>query len=144
MRIALPEYQGRIAPVFDCCRRLWVCSLGRDDFTIESREDWTHLPLHGRAPRLREMRIDLLLCGGISCRLEEQVRNQGISVLPWLAGDVQDILAAYRKGHIHDPAFEMPGRRRCRQRAGFGTNHCARTRNSRRGSQQEEKYDATT
>ncbi|MEW6351209.1 MAG: hypothetical protein AB1646_19295 [Thermodesulfobacteriota bacterium] len=144
MKIALPEHQGRIAPVFDCCRTLWVCGLARDDFTIEGREDWSSLSLQRRPVRLREMGIELLLCGGISCRLEEQIRNQGIPVLPWLAGDVREILAAFKDGRIGDPAFEMPGRSRCRRRAGFGTVNCRRTRNTARGPQREEKSNAKT
>lgn len=116
MRVAVPEHQGRIAPVFDTCKRVLIFLQTQDGEVQVSREDWADIRPHNRADRLRELNVDLLLCGGISCRMEECIARQGIKLVPWLAGELNDILTAYRIGRISDPCYAMPGRGRCRRR----------------------------
>ena len=98
MRLAVPEHQGRIAPVFDCCKRLMiVLQLPLEDELLHN-EDWASLPRLTRAARLMELNVELLVCGGISCWMEEQIRRHGIRMIPWVAGDVWEVLAALRQG----------------------------------------------
>ncbi len=116
MKLALPEYQGRIAPVFDCCRRILV--VAQDDFKEEvvSEEDWSMLPRPARAVRLNELLIQCLICGGISCWMEDQIRKHDIWMIPWISGDIWEVLGAVRNGMIHEPRYAMPGRGACRRR----------------------------
>jgi len=72
-------------------------------------QDWSYLPLPARANRLRQMGIDVLLCGGISGWLARQVEALGIRLIPWLAGDVQQVLDAFVAGRLPDQRFAMPG-----------------------------------
>jgi hypothetical protein len=48
--------------------------------------------------------------------MEDEIRRQGIRLVPWIAGDVWEVLAALRKGLISDPRYAMPGRARCARR----------------------------
>lgn len=116
MKVAVPEHQGRIAPVFDTCKRILIFMQTHEEAVQVSEEDWADLRPHNRADRLRELEVDLLLCGGISCWIEERIARQGIKLVPWLAGELTDILRAYRTGTISDPCYAMPGRGRCRRR----------------------------
>ncbi len=120
MKIAVPEFQGRIAPVFDTCRRILIVVQNVDGDEIVSNEDWSTIARFGRAARLKELGVDTLICGGISCVMEEQIGRQGIRVIPWLSGAVPDVLGALRKGCISDPRYLMPGRggAGCRRRRG--------------------------
>jgi len=113
MRLAVPEYQGRIAPVFDCCKRLMiVLQLPTEDELLQN-DNWAALPRESRSARLKELQVELLVCGGISCWMEDQVRRYGIRMIPWVAGDVWEVLAALREGRISDPQYAMPGRAGC-------------------------------
>ena len=116
MKVAVPEHQGRIAPVFDTCKRILIFMQTQDGEVEVSNEDWAGIRPHDRADRLRELEVDLLLCGGISCWMEERIARQGIKLVPWLAGELPDILMAYRTGTISDPCYAMPGRAGCRRR----------------------------
>ncbi len=116
MKIAIPEHQGRVAPVFDTCRRLLVYSLGAETEEMIAQEDWSGLSAQRRAARLKEMDIDVLLCGGISCWIEDQIHLRGIRLLAWLAGDVPKILTAFKDRTIADPEYAMPGTLMCRRR----------------------------
>ncbi|MFH0823476.1 MAG: hypothetical protein V2B18_12050 [Pseudomonadota bacterium] len=116
MRVAVPEHQGRIAPVFDCCRRILIVVQGPEADEQVAEHDWSAVPRMARPARLQEQVVDLLVCGGISCVLEDQIRRSGILVIPWVAGAVSDVMAALRQGRINDPCWLMPGRGRCRMR----------------------------
>lgn len=110
MRVAIPEHLGRIAPVFDWCRRILIVYRTREGEEFVGEEDWSALPTHNRPARLKELTVDLVICGGISCWLEDRIGEQGIGLIPWIAGDVRDVLTALRCGRISDPQYAMPGR----------------------------------
>ena len=116
MKIAIPEHQGRVAPVFDACRRMLVYASQDDGHMLVAQEDWATVSRQNRALRLKELGIDVLLCGAISCGIEDQINGQGISLVAWLSGDIQAILQAYSKGSVMDPQYAMPGTLVCRQR----------------------------
>ena len=141
MRVALPEHQGRIAPVFDTCRRLMVFVDTGDAYESLSDEDWSAVARWNRPEWLWRLRIDLLMCGGISCWMEEQILQRGILMIPWLAGYVPEILEALRSETIDDPRYAMPGSRRCRRRRGIGMGHGQRNRPFE-GRQTKEKGNA--
>jgi len=114
MKVAVPEYQGRIAPVFDTCRHVLIFDQQEDRDVMVGNEDWSFLARHQRPARLRELGVETLLCGGISCRMEDLINLQGIKTIAWLAGHLPDLLAALREGRVSDPCYSMPGRR-CRR-----------------------------
>jgi len=116
MKIAIPEYQGRIAPVFDACRRILIFSRQDDTVAQVGEEDWSGVSRERRAARLKEIGVDVLLCGAISCGIEDQICQHGIRLVAWLAGEVPSILTAYREGRVMDPVYAMPGTLLCRHR----------------------------
>ncbi len=116
MKIAIPEHQGRVAPVFDTCRRILVYAQDADKQALIGQEDWSRIAAQGRSVRLKELEIDVLLCGAISCGIEDQIHLQGIRLIAWLAGDLPDVLTAFQSGRIMDPCYAMPGTLLCRQR----------------------------
>ncbi len=117
MRIAVSEYQGRIAPVFDTCRRVLIFLHTPEADSEVASEDWSSLARHKRPDRLLELSVQLVLCGGISCWMNDQIEARGMTLVPWLSGNVKDILLAYRNGTIFAPEYAMPGWTGCRARA---------------------------
>lgn len=125
MKVAIPEYRRRVSPVFDACERVLVFQISRGGAAIPLEDrDWSHLPLPFRANRLHQMGIEVLLCGGISGWLARQIEARGIRLIPWLAGDVKQVLDAFVAGRLPDRRFAMPGSwprghgRRFRRRGG--------------------------
>ena len=68
MRIAVSEYQGRIAPVFDTCRRVIIFLHTPQGDSELASEDWSALPRYNRPDRLVKLSVQTVLCGGIGCR----------------------------------------------------------------------------
>jgi predicted Fe-Mo cluster-binding NifX family protein len=116
MKLAIPEFNGRVSPVFDCSRRLLVIDTavqGQGRITIQ---DWTGVDGVKRTERLLELGVNTLLCGGISSDLAGQIKASGIKVISWISGEVSEVLAAYQNGALPDPELTMPGCRRTRFR----------------------------
>lgn len=110
MKIGIPEYRGRVSPVFDTCQRLLVFQgSNRGGLIPVEFQDWSCIPPLLRVDRLRQTGIDVLLCGGVSDWLARQVESQGIRLVPWLAGNVEDVLRAFADGGLPDRRFAMPG-----------------------------------
>ena len=121
MKIALATFNGRISPVFDTAQKLVLVDvdganeLSRGEHAI-SAKSFTHRTAH-----INELGVEILLCGAISRPLAMMIAAQGIEVIPFISGEVDEVLGAYLQGKLADPKFIMPGccGRRHQFREGF-------------------------
>ncbi len=109
MRVAIAVWNDRVSPVFDAASRLMLVDV-EDGVERARREE--ALPesfLARRAKRLAELGVTVLICGAISHPLSAVLAASGVTVIPWTAGPVDEVLAAYLKGRLPDPRWLMPG-----------------------------------
>jgi predicted Fe-Mo cluster-binding NifX family protein len=109
MKAAIAAWDDRIAPVFDVTRMILLVEIGADGAVTETR-----VPLEDELPaqkalRLGQLGVGLLVCGAISRPLQGMIEAIGIEVVPFVAGDLRDIITAWRDGHLADDRFAMPG-----------------------------------
>ena len=109
MKLAIPEFNGRVSPVFDCCRRLLVIDTSVEGSNRVVSQDWSEVVCVKRPRCLREMGVRTLLCGGISTDLAGEIEAGGVEVIPWVSGDINEVLDAYLEGRLPDPQLAMPG-----------------------------------
>lgn len=109
MKVAVPEYVGRVSPVFDTSQTLWVIDREDEGQTCFVVPGWSRAERPHRPSRLRELGVDVLLCGGISCWMVNRITSYGIKVVPWIAGGIDDVLQAFFEGRLGDKQFAMPG-----------------------------------
>ena len=109
MRVAVPDWKGRISPVFDVARQLLVVDFGggRELQRSAERLEPTLLPL--RVDGLARLGVNVLLCGGISAPLLRMLEARSIRVIPGVSGDVDQVLQGYLAGQLTDDRFAMPG-----------------------------------
>lgn len=114
MRLAVSTWNGRVSPVFDVARTLLVLDTGAAG-AIERREQ----PLaEGAALQTQQIAgagVDVLLCGAISRPLADMLAARGVKVVPFISGDVEQVVRAYLAGGFERGRFAMPG---CRRRGG--------------------------
>jgi predicted Fe-Mo cluster-binding NifX family protein len=125
--IAIPNWQGRVSPVFDVAEQVLVvefsegAEVARRVATLSAREPEL------RADQLESLHIDVLICCAISASLQSLLTAKGIEVIPHLCGDFEEVLNAYRNGDLSEERYAMPGccgarvrqqqrRGRCRKR----------------------------
>ncbi|MFH1844233.1 MAG: NifB/NifX family molybdenum-iron cluster-binding protein [bacterium] len=116
MRVAIPIWNKRVSPVFDAASQLLVVQVDNRQETTRHLVELPDSPLSERVSRVRANRVETLLCGAISRPLHRMLTAVGIEVIPFLAGDVESLLAAFGEDRLSDPQFQMPGCRNQRQR----------------------------
>lgn len=120
-RIAVHHWQHRIAPVFDIGGEILV--LGDGAGTHEEHLLQCSEPLH-RAEELCALSVGTLICGAISRTMSEALAARGITVVGFVAGDLERVVAAWEHGRL-DETFAMPGCRGMGRGRGAGENRAA-------------------
>jgi predicted Fe-Mo cluster-binding NifX family protein len=115
MKIAIPVWDKGISPVFDTASRLLVVE-------IEDRKETSRFEIYldeqdvsRRCIRIRNLGIDVLICGAISRPYSSMLMSSGINVISELSGQAGDVLDAYLRGNLfNSPRFQMPGCKKSR------------------------------
>jgi predicted Fe-Mo cluster-binding NifX family protein len=117
MKIAIPVFENRISPRFDCAPGFRLCEVEGDKITGMrefSCEDWDD---NERVSQLKYFGIDTLICGGLPNYLLGILTNNGIKVIPWVAGDANEALSLFLRGQLNSGAVicQERKRRRCKR-----------------------------
>jgi predicted Fe-Mo cluster-binding NifX family protein len=127
MKVAIAVWEDCVSSVLDFSQRLVVVELndagevGRVQVALSERNPFVRLA------KLRELGVNVLICGAVSQPLASASTAQGIRLLPYVTGRVDDVLKAYQAGQLGLPEFMLPGwwpgarkgfRRRCCRRDG--------------------------
>ncbi|OGV73293.1 MAG: hypothetical protein A3K19_14525 [Lentisphaerae bacterium RIFOXYB12_FULL_65_16] len=116
MKIAIAQWNGRVSPVFDVSRSLAVIDTGDGAVTAAREADLRPGDAAARVRQIKELGIELLICGAVSRPLEALLNAEGVRTVSFVAGDVEAIVAVCRNGGLPGPECRMPGccrRRRC-------------------------------
>jgi predicted Fe-Mo cluster-binding NifX family protein len=109
MRVAFASWNDRIAPLFDVTRRLHVVDTAGGRVVQESEESLDEQAPAGRAARLAALGIDALVCGAISRPQEVLILAHGLTVVPFVSGELREVVAAWRARRLGSEMFAMPG-----------------------------------
>ncbi len=111
MKVAIPYWLGRVSPVFDVAGSLMLIDLeGGREVRRERRTLFGSDPFD-RANQVRCFGVEILICGAVSKTLESAMSGMGIDVVSFICGDIENVIAAFKKGGLDVDRFLMPGRR---------------------------------
>ncbi len=109
MKLAIPIFNGRVAPVFDWSSQIVMAEVTNGEFPSQSEADIAEVPVQSRAAFLADAEVNVLICGGISGPMAAMLEDRGIRILPGIAGNVEEVLKAFMAGQIEQPQWAMPG-----------------------------------
>ena len=109
MKVALTVWENRISPLFDCARILLIVDIVDRTETSRHFESFHFESPFSRAAKLSDLGIEILICGAVSNLFADLVETYGIRIIPFVAGDVDEVLDAYLTGGLWDSTFRMPG-----------------------------------
>jgi predicted Fe-Mo cluster-binding NifX family protein len=109
MKTAFAAWNNRIAPVFDVARQIHIVETESGRVVRDAREDMIDNEPAQKALHLAELDIETLVCGAISRPLRALVEANGIHVVPFMAGDLGDVIEAWLRGGLQKGVFAMPG-----------------------------------
>ena len=144
MKVAVPVWNNRVSPVFDTSRHLLVVELVNGEEAGREEHTLANLFPPFRVRRLKELGVELLICGAISNPVALLIDSAGISLLPWVSGSVSEVLDAFKRERLSDSRYRMPGCRRGARRGmrhaggrGFGRGHGGRHGRSKEGRNED-------
>jgi predicted Fe-Mo cluster-binding NifX family protein len=115
MKIAIPSFGNRVSPRFDCAEGVLLVSVDQGQPSNREELAFSGLAPHERINRLAEHGVDTVVCGGIDCWSVQSLQSAGITVYGWVAGEIEEALAALLAGNLGtDLTANGGGRRGCR------------------------------
>lgn len=118
LKVAIPLFNSRVSPRFDFAAKLLVVTI--TDGKITDRQEFSLANLNPikRTSLLCELRVQFMLCGGISCFAERCIKAHGIEVVPLVQGEVDEVLTLFINDNLSSAIIpiisEQPFRNHCR------------------------------
>ena len=111
MKVAIPVYGDYVSNVFDFAHTLLLVDIENGKEKKRYEVELENQTLSQRAGQLKTLKVDVLVCGAVSQLLANMVTQSGIEVLPFVTGNIENVLGAYMTGQLTKPEFCMPGYR---------------------------------
>jgi predicted Fe-Mo cluster-binding NifX family protein len=108
-RIAIPIYKSRVSPVFDSCVRLLLIDLDQNREIDRAEILCEGLSEIERLKMLKKSSVCTVICGAISDGFYKLISNAEISMIIGIAGEVDQVLNAFKCNRLNDSCFYMPG-----------------------------------
>jgi predicted Fe-Mo cluster-binding NifX family protein len=109
MKVAVTVWEDRISPVFDASRRLLIAKIENARITDRSYVIFDPERPANLARTLTELDVPVLICGAVSQDPANRINAGGITLIPFITGEVERVLEFYAKGNSLEPTFVMPG-----------------------------------
>ena len=109
MKIAIPRFGERVAPCFEHSATMAIFTVDggkivdQVDVPLQSREAFDRIRL------MRAQKVEAVICGGIQEFFENMLKADGIEVISWVSGEIEDLLALYLNGRL-SPGVSAPER----------------------------------
>ena len=109
MRIAISKWNDRVSSAFDFAHTVLLVDIEHGHETGRSEISFPPESDPEKANRLKASGAEVLICGAISRSLASMIGASGIRVLPYVVGQVEEVLKAYLTGELIQPQFVLPG-----------------------------------
>ncbi|HHW43415.1 MAG TPA: hypothetical protein GXX25_06325 [Desulfotomaculum sp.] len=119
VKVAIAKWENSISPLFDVSRELLVAEVERGQVITRRLVRFVEGDWFSRIEQVVNQGVETLICGGISDFYYRHLLARGIRVIPWVTGEVEEVLQAFGQNELSGKKFAMPGsgrwRRRCRR-----------------------------
>lgn len=107
-KVAMTVWGNRISPVFDSAQTILLADIEDGKIVDRRRQFLPRMVAPGLARMVAEKGIDTLICGAISERPSQIIKQSGIKLLSFVGGNAENFLEAYAEGGPLE-LFRMPG-----------------------------------
>jgi len=117
VKVAVPLFNSRVSPRFDFAAKLLLVTITEGKITDRQEFSLINLNPIKRTSLLCELKVNVVLCGGISCFAERFIKAHGIEVFALVQGEVEEVLALFINGELSSAIIPIIPETRLR-------NHC--------------------
>jgi predicted Fe-Mo cluster-binding NifX family protein len=100
VKVAMPRFGESIAPCFGYSVTFTIFTIKRGkvvdqiDFHLQSSD------MLDRVRLLRDQQVGTLICGGLQERLQDMLETNGVRVISWVSGRVDELLGCFLRGEL--------------------------------------------
>jgi predicted Fe-Mo cluster-binding NifX family protein len=113
MTIAIPLFHTRVAPRFDCARSFLLAEVEGSGLREQRRVSLAGGSVRQRIEELREMGVEMVVCGGIDVASTDLMSRIRMQVLSWVTGEAEAALQCLLCGELVSGTMVGPGGRGC-------------------------------
>ena len=105
--LAIPVFGTRVSSRLDCSDSVLIVTV--DEGIVVRRHEirWTDACIPERIHRLVLEGVCILICGGLSNTCAHLLRDNNIQVIPWVRGNVEEILLDFLLGTLRTVTEEQ-------------------------------------
>ncbi|MGO9313099.1 MAG: NifB/NifX family molybdenum-iron cluster-binding protein [Syntrophobacteraceae bacterium] len=118
--LAIPVFRSRVAPVLNWCSKIIIIPDEGSDAESGREIDVMKENMYRLMSSLREQGITTLICGALSPEMLSYCESIGLKIIHGIAGDIEEVLQAYREQTLDQPQYWLPGCRGQRRYKGGG------------------------
>ena len=118
--LAIPVFRARVAPVLDWCSKIIIIPDEGPEAESGREIDVVKENMFRLMQSLREQGITTLICGALSPEMLNHGESIGLKIIHGIAGDIEEVLLAYRERKLDQPRYWLPGCRGQRRYKGAG------------------------
>jgi len=115
MKIAITAWNDRISPLCDSAGALLLADIEEGRILRRRVVRFPDAPAFHKAETLRDLGVELLICGAITQQLANLVESRGIRIMPFITGDLNQVLTGFLADRLASGRFCMPGANRQRR-----------------------------
>ena len=108
--------------MLDTARRMLVVQLDGAKEAARCERQLEAAAVTARAVQICNLGCDWVICGAVSRPMALMLASRGVKLIPWVAGDIEEVISAFAEGRLGQTSYLMPG---CRRRGRFG-GRCGR------------------
>ena len=116
MKVAIPIWDGRVSPVMDTARQLLLVDIENGETASRKVVNVPPLQVSNLARFISGLGAEVIICGAICRQLETMLAAMGIQTIPWITGEVEDVISVFARREMPEKRFLMPGCGRGRRR----------------------------
>jgi predicted Fe-Mo cluster-binding NifX family protein len=100
VKVAIPTFNSRVSPRFDFAAKVLIATVETGNVVDREYHSLINLNTIRRGTLLREQGVTVVICGGISNFSVRLLSDNGIKVIPMVAGEIEDVLEQFVVGHL--------------------------------------------
>ncbi|MEN6483915.1 MAG: hypothetical protein ABFD98_03435 [Syntrophobacteraceae bacterium] len=109
--LAIPVFRDRVAPVLDWCSKIVLISeSGTGAASGRQIEEVAGMDAFTLVRTLKDRGVRVLICGALSPETLGYAESLGFRIIHGIAGEIDEILEAYRGQKLNRPQYWLPGR----------------------------------
>ncbi|MFA4916506.1 MAG: hypothetical protein WC560_07535 [Syntrophales bacterium] len=112
MKVAIPLFGNWISPRFGFSSEMWLLNIEQGKIISQSRISMTGLAIPQWLNHISSLGVDSIICGGIDRFCHHQLENLGISVIPEIVGEANEVLSLFLNGELQPGLRICPGKGR--------------------------------